>query len=206
MPTINEVWEQALQINANLSVIHNDLTGLKNCCNRTNDHIKNLIDKVEKSNNYLERLRDIVNDGFVAISEGIAGIHSRQDLTNQLLNFQTRQQETMICVLENISRNTCGLLNESNQQTKLQANLAENVERLNHMYASANPDAALIYNRHMEQREALEECCPPKPHKPICTYKPCPAPERPHPNRVKPNIDYKSKPLKEARTKDIDSK
>ena len=37
MPTINEVWEQALQINANLGTLHNDEVDLKECCARNTD-------------------------------------------------------------------------------------------------------------------------------------------------------------------------
>ena len=39
MPTINEVWEQALLINANLATLHNDQVDLKNCCALTNQRL-----------------------------------------------------------------------------------------------------------------------------------------------------------------------
>jgi hypothetical protein len=45
------------------------------------------------------------------------------------------------------------------------------------MFATANPDAALVYDRFVEDRRKLEECCPPKPKPPACTYERCPAPQ-----------------------------
>ena len=43
MPTINEVWEQAQQINANLATLHNDLTTLNNRSNLTNTRLNDLL-------------------------------------------------------------------------------------------------------------------------------------------------------------------
>lgn len=206
MPTINEVWEQALNINANLSVIHNDLGDLKNCCKTTNDNIKNLIDTVEKSNEHLEKLRDVITTGFATVSEGITAIQARQDLTNKLLVFQIRQQNTMICALENISRNTCALLNESNQQTKLQTKLVADMAKLTHMYASTNPNAALIFARSEEQREAIEKCCPPEPYKPVCVYEQCPAPSLGKGKDEVTDTSDSSEPMKVTLKKISDSK
>jgi nicotinamide mononucleotide adenylyltransferase len=107
----------------------------------------------------------------------MAGVHSRQEMMLRVLVFQARQQQTMICALENISRNTCHIYNEAKRQTGLQTDMAANLFALHHMYATANPEAALVYRRHMEDTAAREACCPPEPFRPPCEYQPCPKPE-----------------------------
>jgi hypothetical protein len=173
MPTINEVWEQAQQINANLATLHNDLTALQNCCATSNQRINDVIARTDETNDWLEELRQIVDDGLAAISAGIAGIHARQDRTNYILSFQAAQQKTIICILENISHNTCTLVDHAAQQTDLQASLVASIGAMQHMYATVNPDAALAYQRYSEERRQLEACCPPKLREPGCTYEQC---------------------------------
>jgi hypothetical protein len=176
VPTINEVWEQAQQINANLVIIHDDLTGLSDCCGVTNQRLNTLVSRVEETNDWLEEVRQLVNDGFAAMSVGIAGIHARQDITNALLRYQIEQNNTIICALERISKNTCELLNHAARQTALQERIAADTAAQRHMFATAHPDAALALARESELRREIEACCPPEPPKPPCTYEPCARP------------------------------
>jgi hypothetical protein len=183
MPTINEVWEQAQQINANLATLHNDLTALSNKSDLTNVRLNNLTTLTVETNDWLEDLRQTVNSGFLAMAAAFAGVIARQDITNQLLHHQTEQQKTIICILEHISQNTCSLLNYAAEQTDVQKAIAANTKALQHMYATANPGAALDYERHVADRKRLEECCPPEPRQPDCIYEPCSVPKDIEPGR-----------------------
>ena len=185
MPTINEVWEQAQQINANLGTLHNDLTTLNNRSNLTNARLNDLLTLTVETNDWLEDIRQTVNTGFLAMAAGISGIIARQDITNQLLHFQSQQQQTMICILEHISQNTCQLLDQASMQTDLQRTMAHDTKALHHMFATANPEAALEYRRHLEDRRRLEECCPPEPRQPACEYQPCETPKEIRPRQPK---------------------
>jgi len=176
MPTINEVWEQAVQVNANLATVHNDLVALKGCCENTNRRLNDQIIRAEETNDWLEDLRQVVNNGFVAMTDGIRGIHARQELMIRLLAYQAEQNRTIICALENISRNTCQILDQADRQTQLQTRIAEDVTAVDQMYATSNPDSALVYQRHQEDLRKLEKCCPQKPRDPACTYRPCQSP------------------------------
>jgi hypothetical protein len=194
MPTINEVWEQALQINANLATIHDDLSDLGECCEVTNTRINNLINRTDETNDWLEELRHIINHGFTTLSAGVSGVHARQDLTNRLLMFQVQQQATIICVLEKISENTCNLLNESGQQTDFQETLVDLTEGVNHMFATTNPDAALTYRRALEERQRVEACCPTEQPEPDCYYEPCEEPVIPKVGTPEKFEGYESQP------------
>ncbi len=172
MPTINEVWEQAQRINANLVIVHDDLITLNACCERGDAKLGDLVSG-------LAELKAIANAGFSALANGLAGVQARQDITNQLLLFQAQQQATMICALENISRNTCGIWNENDEQTDLLQAAGANLRALEHMTASAEPEAALTWDRQLANTAELRACCPEEPRDPVCDYKPCPVPEQP---------------------------
>jgi len=176
MPTINEVWEQAQQINANLvtvqgelTTIHGDLTGLQQ--------------EVDESNDWLGEIRQLTANGFAALATGIVGIHTRQDISNDLLWVLIQQMQSALCNLEKISQNTCRLVTESVKQTEIQRATAASTADLRQMYASANPAAALELARAREQEKRMDECCPPPRPKPACSYEPCPAPQIPERRR-----------------------
>lgn len=202
MPTINEVWEQAQQINANLVTIHNDLTGLSNCCGVTNQRLTTLIPRVEETNDWLEEIRQLVNDGFAAMSSGFAGVLARQDITNALLHYQIEQNNTIICALEHISKNTCELLNHASRQTALQERIAADTAAQRHMFATAHPDAALALARETEMRREIEACCPPKPPTPPCALEPCERPGEIRPEGTPDFVGFVARPTAVDRRRD----
>jgi hypothetical protein len=42
---------------------------------------------------------------------------------------------------------------------------------------AAHPEVSLQIHRLAELRAKIDECCPPTPPEPACTYQPCPAPK-----------------------------
>ena len=177
MPTLNEVWEQAVQVNANLVTLHNDVVALQGCCQTVNARLNDLIILGDETNEWLEELRQITDAGFVATSKGLAAVLADQAVTIHILAHQVKQNEAVICSLEKISANTCALLNQAVLQTDLQTQMAVELQALRHMFATANPAAALVYDRFAEERRKLEECCPPGTKPPVCIYERCPVPK-----------------------------
>ena len=173
MPTINEVWEQAQEINANLVIVHNDLTGLQAA---VDGRLDNAIGQLQQVNARLQDLRAVVASGLASLSAGMAGLQQRHDVTNNLLLLHAHQFETMICILEKIARNTCAIQNESHIQTALQTSIEKSAAAESHMFATVHAEAALELAREQEQKAAIDRCCPPKPEPPPCVDQPCPAP------------------------------
>lgn len=169
MPSINEVWEQALQINANLVTVHHDVDGLEATAT-------DQLHELEQHTDWLEAIHITLNDGFANLSDGLAGIQARQDLTNALLKHQILQNQTIICLLDKIAHHTCDLLTESDQQTRLQRALVDDVDAVRHMEETVHPDAALELQRAAAARRETERCCPPPKTPPRCTFEPCPSP------------------------------
>jgi hypothetical protein len=187
MPTINEVWEQALQINANLGTLHNDQGDIKQ--------------RLDEANDWLAEIRTLLADGLTALADGLSGVQARQDVTNQILLFQAQQQEAMICILERISLNTCLILNEATRQTDLQRAIRAAGEHLEHMYATANAEAALALARAQEQQARVDACCPPRPAPEPCTYEPCPAPKAVRPEAPAGFRGYRPEPSRVVRVR-----
>jgi hypothetical protein len=148
MPSVNDVYNQLLAVN-------NNLTNLTNAVN-------NVTTAVNMVNNTL-------NTGF-------GELVTLGNYTNQALYQNDQQNVTIICALEHISKNTCALLNESVVQTALQTAMAGDIGSLKGMIATAHPGAALEIERLAALKAQIEVCCPPKKHAPPCDYAPCPAP------------------------------
>jgi hypothetical protein len=92
------------------------------------------------------------------------------------LSQNAKQNDTIICILEHISRNTCALLNESVVQTRLQTSIEASARAMAAITAASHSEAALAYESQEKLRKQLEECCPPPAHEPPCRYEKCKAP------------------------------
>jgi hypothetical protein len=97
--------------------------------------------------------------------------------TNQALFHNNQQNDTMICLLQQISVNTCCICNEAHTQTGLQQGIQAAGRQLADLYAATHGEAALTLEREAELRKQIEACCPPKPPEPVCVDRPCPKPE-----------------------------
>jgi len=97
--------------------------------------------------------------------------------TNQALYQNAQQNDTMICILEKISKQTCELLNHACLQTALQTTIRNNTTSLAELFAATHAEAALNREREQALRDEIKKCCPPKPPEPCCQYAPCPAPK-----------------------------
>jgi hypothetical protein len=107
---------------------------------------------------------------------------------NQLLLHNDQQNDTMICILQQIAVNTCGIWNETHRETELDKSIAAGVGKLASLYAATHADAALGLEREDELRRKIEACCPSEPPVPVCQEKPCPPPPpfEPQPPVIQP--------------------
>jgi len=87
------------------------------------------------------------------------------------------QNATIICLLEQIAKNTCDLVNQSALQTSYQEAIEKATTRLSALFAATHQEAAFILEREDQLRKEIEKCCPPKPPTPPCQQKPCPVPK-----------------------------
>lgn len=174
MASINDVFNQLVNVNGTLGQIHADGIAETNATNQ----VRTSVDNVDND----------VKAGFASTLHAL-GIIALIDIEAVKLLFHlTQQADTMICALEHISQNTCGILTQTTIQTGLQKQLREDVAVLREIAESAYPDAALEHTRLAALRAEVERCCPPEPPKPACTYEPCVRPRQVEPPKL-PNID-----------------
>ena len=134
------------------------------------------LDQVEVNTSVITNLNVSINTGFTATVGRLDTLAAIEVEAVKLLFHQTKQLDTVICMLDQISRNTCNILTEVAIQTKLQKQMAADMAVLRYIAASANPAGALEHARHEELEAKIEKCCPPEPDEPACRYEPCKGP------------------------------
>jgi hypothetical protein len=163
--TLDDAYNQLVTANGHLTDIHNDVQAVK-------------------------ASTDAVN---ASVQSGFAQLDVLVNYTNKLLAFEIKQNDTIICNLEKISRQTCELVNQATRQTIAQEAMREDLSDLKELFELANPEAAVEQNRLEALERELRECCPPEVPEPPCRYEPCRAPGRPP---APPKESRKEEPIK----------
>jgi len=173
MASVDEVYDRIKEIKQNLDTTNGKL-----------DDLKASVDAVKTATDGVHSAVDQVNN---TLASNLKILVALGQYTNEALFQNAQQNDTMICILEHISRNTCELLNESHTQTGLQTTIRNSTTTLAELYAATHAEAALTRQREEALRKQIEECCPPQVPPPPCAYQACPAP-RPlgEPPRVDP--------------------
>lgn len=166
MPSVTDVYNELKAANGQLDTLHADLQQALIRLQSIHSEVANGFGNTVGT----------LNAGFTALSQGMQALILQQAFANDMLLHQARQQDTMICILEKISRNTCRLVSEAHVQTGLQTSIEKNVLIQTELLKSTHAEAALEIERIDALRKQVEKCCPPKQEAPACTYEPCEAP------------------------------
>jgi hypothetical protein len=156
MPSADDLFNQLVAANNRLEDIKGDLVDVKGAVNGVTAAV------------------NVVN---ATLLNGFNQLVTLGQYTNQALYQNDQQNDTIICILEHISKNTCALLNEATLQTAAQLSMEGDIDTLESMFATANAGAALEAKRLHALKEQIEKCCPPEKPAPPCNYEPCPAPK-----------------------------
>jgi hypothetical protein len=158
MATLNDAYNQLVTANAQLTTIHGDLQDV---------------------NTSEQEVNTSVQANTAAVQSGFSQLDTLVTHTNQLLGYEILQNDTIICNLAKIAKQTCELVNQAALQTAAQQAMREDIHDLKQLYELANPAAAVEQHRLAELNRKIEACCPPPVPKPPCVYEPCPAPDKP---------------------------
>ncbi len=176
MASVDDVYNQLVTVNATLGQIHADGIAEVNATNQVQTGVNTLDGDVKA--------------GFAATLNALNTIAQIDVEAVKLLFYQTQQNDTIICILEQISKNTCDILTQVTIQTQLQTRLRDDMDTLRSIAEFAYPQAVLESQRLAELRAEVERCCPPQEPGPACTYMPCPRPKPIEPPRL-PNTGGK---------------
>jgi molybdenum cofactor biosynthesis enzyme MoaA len=163
MTSVQDVFDQLVAVNTNLGNLHNDMVAE--------------IGATQAVQQAVTQVDSTLATGFTVLAQGMAVLAQLEEQEIQLLAHLSHQADTEICELEHISRNTCSLLNESYEQTRLLRLSATAVSALEQMYETVHADAALTRARLEALQARIEACCPPPVEDPPCRFEPCPAPK-----------------------------
>jgi len=160
MASINDVFNAVNKVNTTLwTLISDEITATNN--------VKTSVDKLDVD----------VNNGFNGTQAQLKTIAQIDVVIAQLLFHLTQQTDTMICALQQISQNTCGILTQTTLQTALQERLAHDADIILKIEETAHPEASMEVHRFAAIKAQVEKCCPPAVVPPACTYQACPAPK-----------------------------
>lgn len=139
--------------------------------------VDDVYNQLLSANTKLDTLHNDLATLTATVNNGLNQLVLIGQYTNQALFQNDKQNDTIICILEHIAKNTCEILNQAVLQTALQKEMEEDIDGLEGMFASANPAAALEGKRLHHLKEQIEKCCPPPTPEQPCHYAPCPAPQ-----------------------------
>lgn len=155
MPSLDDFYSQLTNVNSQLQAIHKLLTTVQAEVSPLDSDIKT------------------VNDSLQSILKNLSALINLTSYTNNVLFHISQQNDTVICDLEKISKNTCENLNEAHIQTGLETAMKDSISDLLEITKSVHPEAALEIERLKRLKAQIEECCPPEIPGPACTYEPC---------------------------------
>src|SRR4051812_10671634 len=108
MASLSDVYKEIQHINNRLDTLHADVqqltTRLEALRADTNTGFSNTV--------------KTLNAGFTTLTQDVQAVATLQMFTNEVLLHQVKQHDTMICILEKISANTCDLVSQSHTQTR----------------------------------------------------------------------------------------
>ena len=154
MATLNDAYNQLVEANAQLTTLRSDV----------------------------QEVNTSVQAGTAATEAGFAQLANLVQFTNQLLAYEIEQNQTIICNLEKIAKQTCELVNQAVLQTAAQEAMRGDLANLEHLYELSNPAAAVEQHRLAALNRKIEACCPPPVAPPPCHYEPCKSPGPPPDN------------------------
>jgi hypothetical protein len=141
------------------------------------NEIKGINHRLDTLTAAIDTVRAAVQQVETTLSGELNQLITLTTYTNQALYHNNLQNDTIICILEKIAKNTCDLVNEAHRQTALQTIIEKNTTGLAEMYAMTHAEAALAREREQDLRQEIEKCCPPEPPTPPCQDEPCSAPK-----------------------------
>ena len=155
------------------------MASIDDCYNQlvaANGELSQIDQGIQTVNTSLQTVDTDVQATTAAVQSGFSQLYTIANYTNQLLLYEIQQNDTMICYLEKIARQTCALLNEAALQTAAQQAMRADLDELTELYELANPAAAVEQARLEALKAQVEKCCPPPVPTPPCKFEPCKQP------------------------------
>jgi hypothetical protein len=163
-------------VNNNTTAINNNTTAIGGKLDAVNAELATLDGQLNALNTSIQAVDADVQKVQQLLLWGFEQLITLGKYTNQALLQNDLQNDTMICALQQVAVNTCGIWNEAHIQTDLQKEIKAATRKLAFLFAATHTEALFALEQDEELRKKIEACCPPKPAVPVCAESPCPAP------------------------------
>lgn len=150
MPSIQDVADQ---INAKLDSINNNTS-------TTAANTGAIKTAVNQTNAKLTTLDANVQAGFANLSQGLFVLSELEKIQIAFAEHNSKQNDTIICLLENSNEVLCGITRKFTRQLELSEAMLNSLHRIEGIEERVHADAAGDYDRHLAIHERMEECCP----------------------------------------------
>ena len=160
MPSIKDIADQ---INGKLDQI---TTNTSVTAQNTADNLvvsKNIEIGVQQVNNNLQKIDQTLQIGFSNLSQGINNLLQVQIAALNLLDHHRKQNDIIICELQNNNIMICDIKQKLGLQIHLDEAELRAIERMEGIAERVNAGSAADYDRHKEVQTKIEVCCPPEP-------------------------------------------
>src|ERR1041384_1691115 len=131
MPNATDFFNQLKAANTRLDGVNSRLDGV----NSRLDAVEGKLDAITAAGN---GVLTAVNQVNTTLQFGFTQLITELNYTNQALFHNDQQNDTIICILEHISKNTCGILDEEHIQTGLLTDMEEDVDVVSDLYAATH--------------------------------------------------------------------
>jgi hypothetical protein len=175
MPSISDVYNQLVTANAALQQLHVDLVDIST--------------QTKAVNTSIGEVNATLTTNFASVLSALSTLVQLNQYECSALFHISDQDNTIICNLEKISKQTCELVSFAALQTRSQNEIERATRHLLEVAKIAEPAAALEVLRTEEMERRMAECCPHKEPPPACTYVACAEPRSelgPPPGQPKP--------------------
>lgn len=160
MPSIQDVADQ---INAKLDQINLNTVNTATAAGEIKTELV-------QANHQLSAIDHDLQVGFANLSQGLFALSELQRLSISLQDHNRKQNDTIICLLENSNELLCGMTRKLTRQLELSEAMLASAQRLEGISERVSPGEAADYDRHAALQAQIEECCPPEK----ADLEPCP--------------------------------
>ena len=123
--------------------------------------------------------------GFANVAQGLAILIQLQLQANDLLSWNDKQNQTIICWLANSAHVLCDIKRDTTHQVRLQTKLVSLVEHLDQILTLVHAREAVEVQSQNELKERIGKCCPTKDPEPQPCFAECASPILPDYEPVK---------------------
>jgi hypothetical protein len=183
MPSIQDVADQ---INAKLDQINQNTADTVTVGNGIRADLAQV-------NTNLDDLDTHLQAGVAELSSGLFALWELQKATNSILDHQSKQNDTIICLLNNATELLCGVTRKLTQELDFSDRQLLSLKRTEGIAERVHAAAAGDFDRDADVEAKILECCPPEEPEPEPCPEPCPVPKA-RPYRPK-GQDWKPSPL-----------